>query len=451
MLKSSAKNSDGADNLRRNPEDTRSATASPQQGKCVATTGEIFEDGTMLEVVSATNDHKQLNFAFWDGQKQTVSPRLERTGYIYEPATDPRTLEPQTLPKGVAPVESTKKLVGDVSTVIRRYSGLAEGFATLVALFVLSTWVIDAVPTAPWLSILGMETIASAQLLVLLNCLCRHSLLLTEVDSTNFSSVSMMWRPTLLIRQPRLSVAMQQLLAATRQRNVRVPRRGRLLDLSCAVATFTEPGWASKNVSGFEIPAGASCPEPMILKASEVREISEAFQDRLLTYRFTNHSRVLNSTFDVQNFTIRMRELARSIGRCIPDDPELQQEVIQFLAAQDGEIRSERWTDLNTIVVESILARCHETGRQHLYVGEIAIDAMAFLYSRGERHQVEAREVGERLRVLGLFTEPRDSKGFRLCLSPLVRRRVHELAHSLAGPMIGSGTISCPDCQVQSQ
>src|SRR5882762_1568045 len=175
MPKGPRENSYGADNLRRNQDDALAAAASPQQARCVATTGEIFEDGTILEVVSDTNDYKQLDVAFWNGQKQTVSSRWERKGYIYAPATDPRMLRPHKFPKGAAPVESIKKLVGDVSTVIRRYSGLAESFATLVTFFVLATWVIDAIPTAPWLSILGMETIASAQLLMLLNSLCRHS------------------------------------------------------------------------------------------------------------------------------------------------------------------------------------------------------------------------------------------------------------------------------------
>jgi hypothetical protein len=447
MLKGSRKNSDGADNLRRSRGDTCAATASPQQAKCLATTGEIFEDGAILEVVSDANEYKHLGLAFWDGQKQAVSPRLERMGYIYEPSKDYETLLLQKLPKGAAPAESTRKLVGDVSTVIRGYSGLAESLATLCALFVLATWVIDAIPTAPWLSILGMETIASAQLLVILNSLCRHSLILTEVDSTGLSSLSTMWQPTLLIKQSRLSVAMQQLLVATRQRNVRIPRRGRLLDISCAVATFTEPGWASNNFSRIEIPMVASCPEPPILKASEEREITEDFQDRLLAYRFTNHCRVLNSTFDVQDFTIRMRELARSIGRCIPDDPELQGKVVRLLKTQDDQNRSERWVDMNTVIVETLLVACHAVGTKCLYIGEIAESAEVILNLRGENRKVTPREVGDRVRQLGLKTEPRDMKGFKLLLNQTLRLKVHELARVFDAPTIEAEGIGCVDCR----
>ncbi len=447
MPKGSREKSYGTDHFGRNHDDALAATASPRQAKCLPTTGEVFEDGTMLEVVSDTHDYKQLKVAFWNGQKQTVSPVWERKGHIYEPATDLRMLRPHKLPRGAAPVESTKELVSDVSAVIRRYSGLAESFATLVTFFVLATWVIDAIPTAPWLSILGMETIASAQLLVLLNSLCRHSQILTEVDSTGLSSLSTMWRPTLLIKQPRLSVAMQQLLVATRQRNVRIPRRGRLLDISCAVATFTEPGCVPKNFSGIEIPIVVSCPEPAILKASQEQEVSEDFQGRLLAYRFTNHSKVLNSTFDVQNFTMRMRELARSIGRCIPDDPELQQKVIRLLKTQDDQNRSERWVDMNTVMVETLLEACHAAGTKCLYVGEIAERVEIILNVRGENREVTAREVGDRLRQLGLKIEPRNMKGYKLLLNQTLRLRVHELARVFDAPTIEADGIGCVDCR----
>lgn len=421
---------------------------------CITTTGEIFGNGRMLELVSDSGGCKGLNLAFWDGQRVRVGPRFRCMGRVYEPATiDPGMLRALRLPKSAASVESPRKLLGDISATIQRFSGLGESSATLVAYFPLASWVIDAVPTAPRLSILGAETIASSQLLRLLNCFCRHSLILSEVDAADLSSLPMKWQPTVLIKQPTLSAAMQRLLCTTRQRNVHVPRRGRLLDLFCAVATFTEPvdSCVPKIFSGIEIPMGPSCSDLTILKASEEQEIAEDFQGRLLAYRFTNHSRVLSSTFDVQHFTFRMRELARTLGRCTPDDPELQQKVVHVLSTQDAEIRSERWTDLNTVVVESILAACHEACRQHLYMGEIAETVEVILTGRGENRKVSAREVGKRIRLLGLVPEPRDSKGFRLRLSQFVRRRVHELAYSLAAPTIEAGLIRCADCPPREQ
>jgi len=187
---------------------------------------------------------------------------------------------------------------------------------------------------------------------------------------------------------------------------------------------------------------GPAFREPEHLSDSQEEKIAETLQAKLLGYRLTSHRKVVRSTFDVPQFSLKMRELARSMGRCTPESPELQQKLVHVLSQQDAEINSERRTDLNTILVEVVLAGCHEASQQHLYIGDITRDAMALLEDRGERRHVEAREVGARLRVLGLSTEPRDSKGFRLRLSPLVRVRVHELAYSLVAPTIESGAVS---------
>jgi hypothetical protein len=425
--------------------------ASLQNARRIATTGEIFENGKMLEVVSCGGDYKRLNLAFWDGQSVRVGPRFRCMGGVYEPATtDHRILQALKFPKLAAPDEPPRKLLGDISATLQRYSSLGENSANLVAYFTLGSWVIDAIPTAPRLSMLGTETVGSRQLLRLLNCFCRHSLILTEVDAAGLSSLSMKWQPTLLIKQPRLSASLQRLLRATRQRYVHVPRRGRLLDVFCAVATFTDFGnsCVPQNLSGIEIPVDSSCSEPAILKESEEREIANHFQDRLLAYRFTNHNKVLSSTFDVQHFTFGMRELAQSFGRCTPGDAELQQNLIQLLAAQDAEIRSEKWTDVSTVIVEALLAACHEKGVKCVYVGEIAETVEVILTGRGENRTVSAKEVAERIRALGLVTEPRDSRGFKLRLNQVVRRRVHDFAYALAAPTIEAGVISCMDCRV---
>lgn len=423
----------------------RDRSASLPNAACIATTGETFRDGAILEVVSDARDDKQLSLAFWDGQEVTIGRRLKCFKRFYKPATiDPGMLQALRFPKGAAAsVESPTSLLADISATIQRYSGLGESSATLVAYFPLASWVVDVIPVAPRLSILGAETIATTQLLRLLNCFCRHSLILTEVDAAGLSSLSTKWRPTVLITQPRLSAAVQQLLCATRQRNVHVLRKGRLSDVFCAVATFS---CMPQNFSAIEIPVGPSGPELKILSDSEEQKITETFQDRLLAYRFSNHRKVLSSTFDVPHFTFAMRELARSFGRCTPDDADLQQKVIRLLAVQDADIRSERWSDVTTVVVEALLAACHEEGKTHIYIGELAELVEVILGGRGENRKVSAREVGQRIKPLGLVTEPRDSKGFKLRLTQIVRRRVHNLAHSLDAPTIDDGIVRCADC-----
>lgn len=113
----------------------------------------------------------------------------------------------------------------------------------------------------------------------------------------------------------------------------------------------------------------------------------------------------------------------------------------------NAEILSERWVDPTTVVIDSLLAACHQAEKTQMYVGEIAQDVEVILGGRGDYRKIEAREVGHRIKQLGLVTEARNSKGFRLVLTQPVRRRVHELARSLAVPTIQNSVVRCEDCQ----
>jgi len=103
--------------------------------------------------------------------------------------------------------------------------------------------------------------------------------------------------------------------------------------------------------------------------------------------------------------------------------------------------------DPNCAVIEAVLTRCHLGESDSLYVGQIAQDVEVILNGRGENCSVNAREVGGRLRMLGLFTEPRDSKGFKLALTAGLRRKIHELARDFSVPTLHGDAEQCGDCR----
>jgi len=187
-----------------------------------------------------------------------------------------------------------------------------------------------------------------------------------------------------------------------------------------------------------------------ILDNAMRQKIANDFQPKLLTYRLANFLKVLNSVFDAPELTSSMQELAKSLSACTPSDPDLQAQVPELLRNQDREIRSAAWLDLNVVIVEAILAFLHEAREDSVYVAEITRTAEAILSRRGENRELEPRAVGARLGVLGLITEPRDSKGIRLVLTGGVSRRVHELAYSLSVPSIHHGARRCPVCRAPS-
>jgi hypothetical protein len=240
---------------------------------------------------------------------------------------------------------------------------------------------------------------------------------------------------------------MQTLNLPPHNRHEFIPRGGRLLDLHCAIATYSEQsgGYTAKTFPGVEISVSRTGHKIPTLDDSARLRIASDFQARLLTYRLTNYQKVLSSTFDAPEFPSPIREIARSLGACTPDDAELQQEAINLLQARDVQIRSERWVEDCTVIVEALLGLVH-LGEPSAYVGDIAEAASVILMCRGDNRELEARGVGEKLRLLHFATEPRDSHGIKLLLTP-VSRRVHELARDYDVPSIADGVKRCEHCQ----
>jgi len=142
-----------------------------------------------------------------------------------------------------------------------------------------------------------------------------------------------------------------------------------------------------------------------------------------------------------------MRALAQNLGACTPDDPDLQAQVPKFLRTQDKEIRSAAWLDINIVITEALLESIHERKQDCIYLGKIAEAVEAILWGRGETRTLAPQEIGTRLRLLGMVTEPRNSKGVRLVLTAELSRHVHELARNLSVPSIQDGAIRCQHCR----
>jgi hypothetical protein len=396
---------------------------------------------------------ESLDLLFWDGRTTTKGARVRHDGRVYEAAhCRPGLWRAMTLPVGTATYGSTRELSAAICAAVRQYAGLDGRLTVLISRFVLCSWLIGSGPTALRLSILGRETTGGLQLMQLLRCICRRPLILTDVDRAAFRSLPMEWHPTLLIQQPQLDTRLERLLNSARRRDVNVPQGGRLLDLHCTVATYTQFPCV-RAVGGFvgiEVPVHPATCNLAILNQSVEKKIAGLFQPQLLRYRLMNYQKASCSAFDVAEFKSPMQETARCMTACTPDDRDLQDEVLQLLKQPGIDHPVDRWTDPNCAVIEAVLARCHLGQSDSVYVGQIAHDVEVILTGRGENFHVNARDVGERLRMLGLFTEPRDSKGFRLALTAEVRGRIHELARDFSVPTLDGGAERCGDCRTPS-
>jgi hypothetical protein len=409
----------------------------------LVTSGEIFADGTAIELARKIGEPERLSLLLWDGARVTIAPVVKHKGRFYRAARIDRSiLRELMLPTHSSPHGSTRELLRELSKQAVHLVGLPEKFASLVGRAVLESWIIRALPVAPVLSITGPDVSRGNRLLQWLHCVCRHPLRMSEVIPAALCSLPTALEFTLLITQPNVSDTVRRLLDGASRPDQKMLRRGRLLDLYGLQVVHSTSGlsggsWSSRSVQIPMLPTNQPLP---IFDADVQNRISAECQPKLLSYRFANYGRASTFQFDASPLTHSLRELAHSFAAATPHDSDLQAEVFELLREEDLEIRSGKWLDFTTVVIESLMVACHERSEKEKYVGDLVKIAREIWTRRGVNAEVDPGAFGKRLRLLGIAPEPRDAKGVKLRLTDEVYSRAQRLARDFGAPEVeGSG------------
>lgn len=409
------------------------------------TFGEVFSDGTLLEL--AADSSGKLGLLYWDGQRAKMQSRFRRGGQTYVPVSvNAGTLHAIRFPDQLKDYGSTGLLFGKVVDVLERYCSLPERDLTLVGHWVLSSWFPDALPVAPTVLISGPSPAYVSRFLRLLKCLCRRGLRLAELNAAGLCALPLELRPTLLVEQTSLTPSMRGLFRASSMPGVYITRSGDFLDLHGAKALFSAGnGFDGVMTEGAlhiaVVPAESGTAN---LTEQSEHEIAAEFQALLLSYRLRNRLAVSQSTFDVPEFTPGLRDLARSLGAAIVDDPELAGRVASLLAPQDADARARRTVLPEVAILTVGLALVHEAELKQMLVKDLAGLVNAALRAEGEIIEYSPEEVGWRLPRLGIYTR-RIAGGRGIRFDREFSRSVHDLARKYEVEM-RPGSRTCPDC-----
>jgi hypothetical protein len=97
------------------------------------------------------------------------------------------------------PYKSIKLLVASILRFIRCVVDVPDDYAILLSAFVLYTWVADRLPTAVYLSVVGLSQSGKSTLLELLSLLCRRALLTDDISQAAAYQACSNFGATLLI------------------------------------------------------------------------------------------------------------------------------------------------------------------------------------------------------------------------------------------------------------
>ncbi len=413
------------------------------------TGGEAFCDGMMIELISGGSALNKPNLLLWNGRKATVGPRVGNGGRIYEAAElSLSLLRAMRLPSQCTDYGSARDLFVAITELFEHHIDLPERDSSLLACFSMGTWLADRLPTAPSLTISGPDPELGIDVLRLLNCVCRHPLMLAEVTPSGLRSLPMELSLTLLLDQPRLRPDVQRLLRASSYRGLYLPvNRGSVADLYGPKAIFCGNDAAVDFVDGGGIHIFLSpCKsQPSELDAQVQNEIANHFQPRLLTYRLKNFEKVRQSQVEVSKLTFTTGRLARTLAMCFPEDLELAGDIVHLLQPQDEDVRLQRANSIECAIVEVLLGFVHEQKLSVMKVGDLADLVNCLLESRGEILAYRAEEVGWKLKGLGVMRH-RTSAGSQIQFDRQTSHQVHRLARAYGLAL--SCIETCRECAV---
>lgn len=416
------------------------ARVGKQTAARIVTPGEVFPDGSAMELVRDIEDPESPSFLFWDGAQTGIAPAVEYQGRSYEPPEINGSIWRELmLPTGVIPCRSTRELLQELCESASQLVGLAEGPAAIVGRAVLASWVIRGLSLAPALSIVGPDQPRAIRLLQWLRCVCRRALLLSGVNAAALRSLASGLEFTLILNQPTVKNTLQNLLDEAARRDPKILHRGNLLDLFGMQVIYSESaiGARASPFRFLRIPTLPGTGESAVFDARVQQRIADDFLPRLLGYRFANFQKVSAFRFDASRFSPALRELARSLAAITPDDADLQAKVFGLLEPEDNELRSEKWISFDTVLVETVLFACRERPGEEKYMAELAIISQEILRRRGANVDVDPGSFGKRLNDLGFTSmKERDAKGVALKLSDATRRRAGQLAQDFSIPEV---------------
>ncbi len=420
--------------------DDRLMEVGMEQASQTKTFGEVSPK-FMIELISDGMPIGSFKLLLWDGTQTFIQdhvrlklkPGSDSGAIILGPLdVDPTVRQAMRFPAHDAPYGSCRGLFNDVCEVVRKYTDLSSKLVSLAAYSVFASWFSDFTPIPVCVSIVGPHSYQRSNLFRLLSCLYRRPLLLGEISAAAICSLPMELCPALFLERYEFSRQLQKVLRASSARDIYIPRRGRLINACCAKVICSEELLDNEELgnSTIEIPVIPTRQPLPILEKCAQQEIAREFQSKLLRFRLTNYNLVRYSTFDVQQFESSARDLARCLGACVSEDPELQKDIIPLLKERNEEFQADSACSkyLNAIVIETMLSFCHEERKQSVHVREIASGVNAILKVRGEMLQMTPKQVGNKLRGMGLTTKRLDAFGRGIQLLDPVRQRIHRLA-----------------------
>jgi hypothetical protein len=419
-----------------------------------------LKDGTLIELVEDSKDPGRTCFAVWkDGEVRFVD-RLEEDGQVFVPL--PRKNEVLgclRLPSAVKPYESMQALLCGLEALISKCVAIDKKYAPVLADFVLSTWFVDRLEVAPYLSVVGLPQSGKTTLLRVLSLVCRRPLLIADITSASFYQACARFMPTMLIDEAG---------SVSRNRTLRhILRFGTTRGVLAVRRNRTFHSYGAKVISWLEPPDDAALNSRCVLipmfenestalwRADEARvqQMAADLQAQLLRFRLENYKTVTPvAVAGDEALRPRTRDLLRALSAGHAQDAERCQGLLKFFESGEA-VPPEPLSPEGNAVLRALFSAIHLSDNfACILVGDLTNTANLFLERVGEKLRLLPRKVGAVLTSLACCTRERTNSGWAIYVNRQDAEKLHQLAarygiDGFADECLGTCLDHCSLCQ----
>lgn len=369
-----------------------------------------------------------------DGQKVDFGLEFELEDRVIIPPEEGELVRHVRVPESFGDYGSVADLLKKIEWFLSRCLDLKARLRFLMSCFVLCTWVVDRLPLAPYLALVGLPQSGKTTALRALHLLCRRGLLTADVSSAAFYRACDRLMPAIFI---------DETATAGQQRTLfHLLRSGNTPDFVALRNNQSYRNYCPKVVSWIELPNDAALNSrciiiPMqeslrtdLLRTSHPKIVAAArqLQGQLLMFRFQRYNTLqLSQIPGSENLRARNRDLYEALALPIAEYPKACA-VLRECMEQQHSIQRQPLPPNHTAVLEALFRQIHvHADKATFAIRDLTKDVNINLKRTGERFRINPKGVGTVLTPLGFTIRTRTNAGWLVWLDRSARRRIHEL------------------------
>jgi hypothetical protein len=304
----------------------------------------------------------------------------------------------------------------------------------LLDCFVLSTWVVDWLPVAPYIALVGLPGSGKSTALRALSLICRRGLVTYDISSAAFYRACDRFVPTLCIDEAATAGekrALYHLLRSGTTRDAAAFRVGQSYRAYGAkVVSWNEmPDDQALNSRCIVIPMKESSRGSFVRTTDgDVLEEAGYLQGLLLSYRLSHYGTPFtHESSSPERLRSRDRDLYEALALPLYGNGELCSCLLECFEHQQN-VNREPLPSRQAAVLQGFFTEIHsQPNREDHALSQIKDEVNVRLSLSGERFHLNERTVSEILKTFGFVERKRTRSGWVVLVDSAARKRSHEL------------------------